>query len=94
MTQYKQKLMTVEAFHYEGDFKKLSEWFLKNSTHSTLPFFYIGRELQIFNNKGIGMAIVPGCYVVLSADKKTVDIRSKENFEVSHVVAAPAGKKK
>jgi len=85
--KYKQKLKMVEAFQYEGDFSKLSDWFLKNSTHSTLPFFYIGRELQVFDKAGIGSAIIPGHYLILSTDKRTVDIMSKDEFESSHSVA-------
>jgi hypothetical protein len=86
--KYKQKLKIVEAFHYEGDFSKLSAWFLKNSTHSTLPFFWSGRQLL----HGIE-AIIPGCYVVLDADKRGVSMTTKEEFESSYVIAKEKKKK-
>ena len=79
--KYKQKLKTVEAFQYMGDFSKLSDWFLANSPHATLPFFWSGREL--FSSSG-GMAIQPGDYLVLTADTKSVSIMSKEDFETCY----------
>jgi len=85
--KYKQKLKTVEAFHYQGDFKKLTSWFIENSTRA-LPFFWIGRELQIFKEGGIGASITPGCYVVLSTDGKAVTVMEKKEFEGSHVVVS------
>jgi len=80
MPKYKQKLKTVEAFQYMGDFSKLSDWFLANSPHATLPFFWSGREL--FN--GDGNPVRSGNYLVLSADNKSTSIMSKEDFEVSY----------
>ena len=79
--KYKQKLKTVEAFQYTGVYDKLSAWFLANSPHSTLPFFWSGREL--FSSSG-GMAIQPGDYLVLTPDTKSVSIMSKEDFETSY----------
>ena len=78
--KYKQKLKIVEAFQYEGDFSKLSDWFLANSPHSTLPFFWSGRELFSAG----GNPIQPGDYLILSADTRTVSIMNKEDFEVSY----------
>lgn len=79
--KYKQKLRIVEAFQYMGDYNRLSAWFLANSPHSTLPFFWSGREL--FSSAG-GSAIHPGDYLILSADTRTVSIKSKEDFEASY----------
>jgi hypothetical protein len=81
MPLYKQKLKVVEAFPYEEDFNKLTAWFLKNSTHSTLPFFWSGRQLL----HGVE-AIVPGSYVILDPDKRGVHTRSKEEFETSYAL--------
>lgn len=88
MPLYKQKLRIIEAFHYEGDFNKLTAWFLKNSTHSTLPFYWSGRQLL----HG-AMAIVPGSYVILDSDKRGVHTRSKEEFEASYALEKREKKK-
>ena len=81
--KYKQKLKMVEAFQYTGDFNKLSEWFIKESTHSTLPFFWSGRELHSLDQG----PITPGTYLILSADRKRITTMSKEEFEACHSVA-------
>jgi len=78
--KYKQKLKIVEAFQYMGDFSKLSDWFIANSPHATVPFFWSGREL--FN--GDGNPIHPGDYLILSANARTTNIKSKEDFEASY----------
>jgi len=87
--KYKQKLKTVEAFQYMGDFGKLSDWFTSNSPHATVPFFWSGREL--FN--GDGNLVRSGDYLVLSAGKRSTSIMSKEDFEASYGREAK-GKKK
>lgn len=78
--KYKQKLKIVEAFQYMGDYSKLSNWFIGNSPHSTLPFFWSGREL--FNSDG--NPIHPGNYLIMSADNRTAKIVGREDFESSY----------
>lgn len=82
--RYKQKLAVVEAFRYGGDFEKLSAWFLKSSIRTTLPFFHVGRELHVINRKGVGTPIVIGSYIILSPDKKSVEVKTEAEFEASY----------
>lgn len=88
--KYKQKLKIVEAFHYVGNFNSLCAWFLENSIHSTLPFFWAGRELQSFEEG----TIIPGSYIILSADKKTVSVMKEKEFEASYTIPKKGAKKK
>jgi len=92
--RYKQKLAMVEAYQYDGDFKKLSDWYITNSISAALPFYYIGRVPQIFDDRGQGVPIIPGCYLILSVDKKSITLMSQKEFEAGHVIPKEGGEEK
>lgn len=85
--KYKQKLSSVEAFQFTGNFEKLGKWYLNNARVNTLPFFWLGRELHVFAIKsGESTPIQTGGYVILEADNKSLTVMSREDFEATHVI--------
>ena len=77
--KYKRILEEVEAHNYNGNYDELVTWFLKHSKTNTLPFILTGREVLIIT-ENTSQPIIPGSYVILNADRKTVTVKSRDEF--------------
>lgn len=93
MTQYRPRLVIVEAVKYTGQLvKDLPAWLRDFQGHTTYGLQAVGRS-------GVGELLVPvggqhvtirnGDYIIYEADSKQIEVRKAADFEARYVEATP-----